>query len=52
MLGCVGLFDAQLFDQLARGEWPVAEQFHYGNASGVSQSLEYLCFESTEGIRH
>ena len=52
VLGDVGLFHAELFDEGAGGELAFAEEFKDGDAGGVGEGLEDVGFELAEGVGH
>ncbi len=52
MLGGIGLFKVQCFDQLAGGQFAIAEGFDDGDARGVSERLEDFGFKPAERICH
>ncbi len=46
----VGLLHAQLFDELAGGKLSGFKELDDGEAGGVSEGLEDVCFESAERV--
>lgn len=50
VLGGVGLFDTDLFDESADGGFSVAEAFDDVNPGGVGEDLEDVGFEFSEGF--